>query len=156
MELALKRPARFLPRNPRHGVDIETALVLGDDRVFPIRMENISSHGFMARCTIELAAGSWLGVELPGHGIVRARVRWWDDDEAGFQFRTPIDLHRYGSQSKPPTDRSVPGGHASAGRLIARRSDASPRTLITQAAVQVAARHPHARATPQANPPATV
>ena len=95
MELALNRPARFLPRNPRHGVDIETALVLGDDRVFPIRMENISSHGFMARCTIELAAGSWLGVELPGHGIVRARVRWWDDDEAGFQFRTPIDLHRY-------------------------------------------------------------
>ena len=105
MELALKRPARFLPRNQRHGVHIETALVLGDDRVFPIRIENLSSHGFMGKCSIELAAGSWLGIELPWHGIVRARVRWWDDGEAGFQFRTPIDLHRY----VPGQSRQLPG-----------------------------------------------
>lgn len=114
MELALKRPARFSPRNPRCGVDIAASLVLANDVVVPIRIENLSSHGFMGTGAFSLDRGIWLGVELPGHGIVRARVRWSGDGEAGFEFRAPLDIERYSI----PGQRMGPGlfgaGHARA------------------------------------------
>ncbi|GGE00381.1 hypothetical protein GCM10011515_20230 [Tsuneonella deserti] len=95
MVLALKRPPRFLPRNPRVGVNLAASLVLPSDEVVPVHIENLSPQGFMGKCAHQLSPGLWLGAELPGHGILRARVRWSQDGEAGFQFRSPIDLERY-------------------------------------------------------------
>lgn len=88
--LSLKRPPRFLPRSPRYAVEIGACLMLADDRVIPVTIRNLSPHGFMARCPVELARQTWLGVELPGYGIARARVRWSEDGEIGCQFRRPI------------------------------------------------------------------
>jgi hypothetical protein len=94
--LALKRPARYAPRGPRIGVNLRTSFVLADDRVVPVTIENLSANGFMAKCRRVLPENSWLGVELPGCGVVRARVRWTEGREVGCQFRRPIPLDNFG------------------------------------------------------------
>ena len=88
--LSLKRPPRFLPRTPRYAVEVGACLLLGDDRVISITIKNLSPHGFMAVCPLELHRQTWLGVDLPGYGIARARVRWSEAGEIGCQFRRPI------------------------------------------------------------------
>ncbi|MGX7895043.1 hypothetical protein [Tsuneonella sp. HG222] len=90
MILSLKRPARFRPRAPRTGVDIATQILLPDDRLIDATVRNVSELGFLAICDTELAAGTWLGVALPGYGIARAVVRWNEDGELGCQFRRPL------------------------------------------------------------------
>ena len=101
MRLSLKRSSRYAPRGPRVAVELGTSLLLPDDRVVPVVIENLSANGFMAKCGGELAANTWLGVELPGCGIVRALVRWAEDGEVGCQFRKPIELDKF-------TDREAP------------------------------------------------
>ena len=96
MSLTLKRPARYAPRGPRIGVNLRTSFVLADDRVVPVTIENLSANGFMAKCRRPLPDNAWLGVELPGCGIVRAKVRWSDGREVGCQFRRPIPLEEFG------------------------------------------------------------
>lgn len=94
MALALKRPARFAPRDYRQGVTFAAALILADDRIVDIEVRNLSARGFMGRCDTALIPGGWVGVDLPGYGIVRALVRWYDDGEFGCQFRNSIDVDR--------------------------------------------------------------
>ena len=94
MGLLLKRPPRFSPRTPRSAVYFGACLVLEDERVVPVTVRNLSPEGFMASCSIALPPRTWLGIELPGYGIVRAWVRWCEADELGCQFRAPIDLDR--------------------------------------------------------------
>jgi hypothetical protein len=114
--LSLKRPGRYAPRSPRRGCNLPASLVLADDRIVPVTIENLSANGFMAKCDGELQASTWLGVELPGCGIVRARVRWNEDGELGCQFRRPIDLDRLGDCGTPPEDAPTIFRTAGAGR----------------------------------------
>ena len=107
MRLSLKRRSRYTPRGPRMAVALGTSFVLADDRVVPVVIENLSANGFMAKSHGELTENSWLGVELPGCGIVRARVRWTDDGEVGCQFRKPIELDKFSHYGPPPSE--VPG-----------------------------------------------
>lgn len=96
MALALKRPARYNPRRPRAGVSFEGHLLLPDDRLVPITIQNISSDGCMGACTVPVAEGSWIGIDLPGYGIVHALVRWCEHGELGCRFRRSIDFARLG------------------------------------------------------------
>jgi hypothetical protein len=105
MPLTLKRQARFAPRRPRAGIRLGTSFVLPDDRVVPVVIENLSAEGFMAKCRGRVSADVWLGVELPGCGIVRALVRWSEAGEVGCRFRRPIDLDRLA-----PAEPTQPGG----------------------------------------------
>lgn len=94
MKLSLKLPARFPARKPRVAVEIEATLLLPDDGVAPISIKNISAEGFMGETPAEIAEDAWIGVALPGCGIVPARVRWNTAGELGAQFRSPLDLER--------------------------------------------------------------
>lgn len=94
MKLSLKLPVRFPPRKPRASVQIEASLLLPDDEVAPISIRNISADGFMGETHVEIQVDAWVGVALPGCGIVPARVRWNDAGEMGAQFRWPLDLER--------------------------------------------------------------
>jgi len=76
------------------GVKLGTSIVLANDRVVPVTIENLSANGFMAKCAATLVENTWVGVEVPGCGIVRARVRWNEEGELGCQFRKPIDIDR--------------------------------------------------------------
>ena len=96
MKLSLKLTPRFPPREPRMSVTIEAALLLPGDEVVPIAIRNISAEGFMAETPITIVAEGWIGVALPGCGIVPARLRWSEDGEIGAQFRRPLDLERLG------------------------------------------------------------
>lgn len=92
MGLTLKRMARFAARAPRDACFIRAALLLPDDRETFVQIRNTSNGGFMAMVDEELAVGTCLGVEIPGRGIVRAEVRWFEDGMLGAQFEKPLAL----------------------------------------------------------------
>lgn len=46
----------------------------------------------MAITDQKLSIGTWLGVHIPGRGIVRAEVRWFEDGMGGARFETPLTL----------------------------------------------------------------
>jgi hypothetical protein len=46
----------------------------------------------MGKACADLGVDTWLGIDLPGFGIVRAQVRWSENGEVGCQFRIPIDV----------------------------------------------------------------
>lgn len=96
MKLSLKLIPRFPPREPRVAVKIEATLLLPGDEVVPIAIRNISAEGFMAETPVDIVAAGWVGVALPGCGIVPARLRWSENGEIGAQFRRPLDLERLG------------------------------------------------------------
>jgi len=52
----------------------------------------MSNGGFMAIANEELTVGTWLGADIPGRGIVRAQVRWFESGMLGAQFETPLGL----------------------------------------------------------------
>jgi hypothetical protein len=94
MGLSLRRLARFAPREPRSAVEIETSLLLPHDEVAPITIRNLSRRGFMGETQACPKPDTWLGVSLPGGGIMRALVRWSQAGEVGCQFRAPLDVER--------------------------------------------------------------
>ena len=90
MSLVLKRPPRFPPRAPRTAVNIETEILLPDDRILPFSVVNLSELGFAGYCTSPVSPGTCMGISLPGYGIARAVVRWAEDGELGCRFRNPL------------------------------------------------------------------
>jgi hypothetical protein len=56
------------------NADINIADECGRDLIG--RLANISEHGFMAECEEKVAIGSFVEVDLPDRGRVRAEVRW--------------------------------------------------------------------------------
>lgn len=104
MKLSLKLPARFAPRKPRVAVAIEATLLLPDDNAVTVLIKNISADGFMGETDAQVPADAWIGVALPGSGIVPALVRWNDAGEIGAQFRRPLELERLRSCSPASVD----------------------------------------------------
>jgi hypothetical protein len=94
LSLLLKIAARFDPREPRTAVNIASTIVAPDNRVIPVQIINLSRMGFTARVSVALKPDIWVGIELPGHGIMPTRIRWFDDGLAGGKFRKPINLDR--------------------------------------------------------------
>lgn len=92
--LSLKIPARYPPRNPRLAVSIEAALYLRGDEAATMSIRNISAEGAMGWCEAAVEPGEWVGVEIPGVGVIPANVRWCERGEIGLRFRRPLDLER--------------------------------------------------------------
>ena len=107
MKLSLKLTPRFPPREPRMAVTIEATLLLPGDETVPIAIRNISAEGFMAETPDSIDCDGWIGVSLPGCGIVPARIRWSGEGEIGAQFRRPLDLERLGVDAAGPGDRPL-------------------------------------------------
>ena len=92
MKLNLKRDARSEPRKPRVATTIVSAVLLPDDREITILIRNMSPGGFMAITEQPLELDTWLGVAIPGRGIRKAQVRWYESGMLGAQFETPLGL----------------------------------------------------------------
>ena len=92
--LSLKREPRFNPRPPRAAAAVTSALLLPDDREVSVLIRNISNGGFMGLTNAPLRDGLWLGVDIPGHGIRRAQIRWFSDGMLGAQFESPLALDK--------------------------------------------------------------
>lgn len=61
-----------------------------DGRSLPLLIVNISPHGMMARCEIDIAVGERLRLVLPMVGSVVSEVRWSLGGRVGCLFERPI------------------------------------------------------------------
>jgi hypothetical protein len=55
---------------------------------------DVSQCGFMAECGDPVQIGSYVSLDVPGIGTVRAQVRWQLGGKMGGMFLDPISLNR--------------------------------------------------------------
>ena len=80
-------------RSERVAVDSEAANLNPDNLyVVEIKVENLSSAGFMAECAEPVRIGSYVSLDVPGIGPVKAQVRWQIGLKMGGMFLDPISL----------------------------------------------------------------
>ncbi|MGS1018194.1 hypothetical protein [Allosphingosinicella humi] len=58
-----------------------------------VRIRNVSQCGFMAECVEPVLIGSYISLDVPGIGQVRAQVRWQIGGRMGGMFIDPIGLN---------------------------------------------------------------
>ena len=82
-------------RAERVEIDGE-AVNLNPDQVYAveIKVENLSSAGFMADCPTPVLIGSYVSLDVPGIGPVQAQVRWQIGSKMGGMFLDPISIAR--------------------------------------------------------------
>lgn len=59
-----------------------------------IKVRDVSAAGFMAECAEPIRIGSYVSLDVPGIGPVRAQVRWQIGVKMGGMFLDPISLAR--------------------------------------------------------------
>jgi hypothetical protein len=59
-----------------------------------VRVRDVSTGGFMAECPEMVGIGSYVSLEVPGIGPVKAQVRWQLGARMGGMFLDPISLAR--------------------------------------------------------------
>jgi hypothetical protein len=59
-----------------------------------VRIRDVSQCGFMAECDEPVGIGSYVALDVPGIGAVRAQVRWQIGGRMGGMFLNPISLDR--------------------------------------------------------------
>ncbi len=59
-----------------------------------VKVHDVSQCGFMAECADPVQIGSYVSLDVPGIGPVRAQVRWQIGGRMGGMFLDPISLHR--------------------------------------------------------------
>jgi len=85
----------FMPRRTGRVVVDGTASLTPHDRYnVEVKVQNVSSAGFMAECAEPVRIGSYVSLEVPGIGPVEAQVRWQIGRRMGGMFLDPITLAR--------------------------------------------------------------
>ena len=87
-DLGKARKARRVP------VSIAADLRHGGDKVTEIEIKDLSFYGFSASGAVPLEARSYVLVELPGIGPVRARIAWIRGESFGAVFPTAVDVRK--------------------------------------------------------------
>ncbi len=59
-----------------------------------VKVQDVSQCGFMAECAEHVEIGSYVSLDVPGVGPVRAQVRWQIGGRMGGMFLDPISLAR--------------------------------------------------------------
>ena len=82
-------------RTARHEiVDVQARLAPQDLYNVEVKVRNVSSAGFMAECSAPVRIGSYVSLDIPGIGPVKAQVRWQIGVRMGGMFLDPISLGR--------------------------------------------------------------
>jgi hypothetical protein len=89
-------------RGERMTLDEATRLRPNDWSSLEVRMIDLSSGGFRARCEARLQRGSCVSLDIPGVGAVDAQVEWQRGDMFGARFFQPIEL---ASSTWTPSER---------------------------------------------------
>lgn len=84
----------FLPRRSAR-VKLTGAADLRGEGVQPVAVTvcDLSTAGFMAECLRPVLIGSYVALDLPGVGTVRAQVRWQLGGRFGAKFLEPVNLY---------------------------------------------------------------
>ena len=83
-----RRTARF------DLADIGAQLSPQDRYNVEVKVQNVSTAGFMAECAAPVRIGSYVSLDIPGIGPVQAQVRWQIGLKMGGMFLDPISLAR--------------------------------------------------------------
>jgi len=85
----------FTPRrSARLTVEGKASMTPADLYNVEVRVQNVSSAGFMAECAEPVRIGSYVSLDIPGIGPVEAQVRWQIGLKMGGMFLDPISLAR--------------------------------------------------------------
>jgi hypothetical protein len=85
----------FTPRRgARLAVDGKARLSPDSLYTVEVKVQNVSSAGFMAECAEPVRIGSYVSLDIPGIGPVEAQVRWQIGSKMGGMFLDPISLNR--------------------------------------------------------------
>ena len=92
----LDRPsAAFTHRRPRRAALFLEAILRRDAHSAEVvQIKDISASGFSAVGGRPLPEGAGVRIQLPGFGMVQARVKWSDGTAFGAEFTGPADLRR--------------------------------------------------------------
>ena len=76
----------------RLGCSVFADLRSGGSAPVRVRLCDVSGAGFMAECDHFVPIGSTVSLDLPGVGLVHARIRWSVGGRIGGRFMQPIDF----------------------------------------------------------------
>lgn len=76
---------------PRDRVLLVAEFQVGDERLGPVRVRNISAGGLMAEHAEPLARGTPVAVEVNGLGWISGRIAWSAEGRVGVGFDHPVD-----------------------------------------------------------------
>ena len=79
-------------RSERLALSTKTRLTQQNWYTVEVVLRDLSSSGFMAQCDDNVPIGSYVALDVPGLGTVRAQVRWQLAGKMGGQFLDPIRL----------------------------------------------------------------
>jgi hypothetical protein len=71
-----------------------------------IDLVDFTEEGFRAACEANLKIGTFISVEVPGNGVVSAKIIWRSGEALGAKFVQPIDLRHCEWTSEVPRGRS--------------------------------------------------
>ncbi|MEA3011413.1 MAG: hypothetical protein QOJ91_3105 [Sphingomonadales bacterium] len=81
-------------RSGRTPVEGRTQLCAQSWYSIEVKVRDVSTSGFMAECGELVRIGSYVSLDVPGIGPVKAQVRWQLGGQMGGMFVDPISLHR--------------------------------------------------------------
>jgi len=81
-------------QSKRTAISTRTRLTQQDWYSVEVVVRNVSSTGFMAECPEPITIGSFVTLDVPGLGPVRAQVRWQLARRMGGLFLDPVSLSR--------------------------------------------------------------
>jgi hypothetical protein len=85
----------FTPRRTSRLTVAGKARLSPDNRYdVEVKVQNVSTAGFMAECAAPVRIGSYVSLDIPGIGPVEAQVRWQIGLKMGGMFLDPISLAR--------------------------------------------------------------
>jgi diguanylate cyclase (GGDEF)-like protein len=90
-------------REPRHRLMRRAVAMLEGENV-ELRLRNISSMGALVECSVAVAPGMELTIDIVGVGPVRALVRWAQSGQFGVQFERQFDLGRLAPKQEKRND----------------------------------------------------
>lgn len=67
-----------------------------------VEIKDLSFYGFRAEGTVPIPVGSYVSVDLPRLGLVRARIAWIRGDTFGGLFATAVDVRKCVLPSRGP------------------------------------------------------
>jgi hypothetical protein len=83
-----------LRQSERTALNTKTRLTQQNWYTVEVTLCDLSSTGFRALCDDNVSIGSYVMLDVPGLGSVRAQVRWVVGGKMGGQFLDPIRLSR--------------------------------------------------------------
>jgi hypothetical protein len=78
----------------RVSVSIASRLRYGGGKLAEIEIKDLSFYGFSASGVVPVDAGSYVSVDLPAIGLVRARIAWIRGATFGAVFPTAVDVRK--------------------------------------------------------------